>query len=287
MNSQPFKTILFGFAFSPSLKANVFEAMRLAHFFGARLVFVHVGKKNAEKEAQLNGLLNECDLKPNRIDINWKEGKAVNSLLEACKEYDVDLLLLGALKRENVLTFYLGSIARQLTRKATCSVMLLLYPSIKRIPCQHIVVNGFDSPQTHDTIVAAFKIGQSLNAPKVTIVEEISESRVAISVDDDHSLRKATLQKEKINREEKIRVQDIVKQIPETQKKGVQWNAQSIFGRRGYSIGHYAKIVRADLLVMNAQEEKSFLQRFFPKDLEHILTELPTNVIIINSSTHG
>jgi hypothetical protein len=34
---------------------------------------------------------------------------------------------------------------------------------------------------------------------------------------------------------------------------------------------------------MNAQEESSFLQRFFPKDLEHILAELPTDVLIVQS----
>ena len=38
---------------------------------------------------------------------------------------------------------------------------------------------------------------------------------------------------------------------------------------------------------MNAQEEQSFYHRFFPKDLEHILAELPTNVLIIHSQTHG
>ena len=41
--------------------------------------------------------------------------------------------------------------------------------------------------------------------------------------------------------------------------------------------------MRADLLVMNALEDTSFWQRFFPKDVEHILAELPTNVLIIQS----
>lgn len=287
MKVQPFKTLLFGFAFSPSLKANVYEAMRLAYFLNARLVFVHVGEKKKQKEALFQELLDNSDLKPKHVEVHWKTGNAVNTLLKACEEFKVDLLLLGALKRENVLKFYLGSIARQLTRKAKCSVMLLLYPSVERIPCQHIVVNGFDSPQTKDTIITAFKIAQSLKTPKLTIVEEISESRIAVAVNDDRSLRKATLRKEKINREEKIRVHDIVKEIPEEQKKAINWNAQSIFGRRGYSIGHYARVVRADLLIMNAQEEKSFLQRFFPKDLEHILMELPTNVLIVNTTKDG
>jgi hypothetical protein len=99
-------------------------------------------------------------------------------------------------------------------------------------------------------------------------------------------LRKATLRKEKINREEKNRVTDIVQKIPLAQKEGLSWETQSIFGRRGYSIGHYARVVRADLLVMNAQEETSFFSRFFPKDVEHILAELPTDVLIIQSQQY-
>ncbi|MBT6160132.1 universal stress protein [Flavobacteriaceae bacterium] len=287
MAFQPFKTVLFGFAFSPSLKANVYEAMRLAHFLNAQLIFVHVGEQTAEKEAQFEALLNECPVRPKTIKTYWKVGDPVTTLADACREYQVDLLLLGALKRENVFKYYLGSIARKLTRKAPCSVLLMLNPSIERHPCKHIVVNGFDSPQTQETVEAAFYMGQALQSEKITLVEEISESRVAVSVSDDRTLRKATLRKEKIDREEKIRVTDIVKKIPKPKKEGLKWETQSIFGRRGYSIGHYARVVRADLLVMNAQEEPRFYHRFFPKDLEHILAELPTDVLIIQSHQHA
>ena len=125
--------------------------------------------------------------------------------------------------------------------------------------------------------------GEVLDKVEKEYVEEIDESRVNVSVNDDKSLREATIKKEKINREEKMRVSDLVKKIPLAQKHSLKWDTQSIFGRRGYSIGHYARIVRADLLIMNAQEESTFINRFFPKDLEHILAELPTDVLIIQS----
>jgi hypothetical protein len=150
-----------------------------------------------------------------------------------------------------------------------------------------VVVNGFDSPQTQDTVEAAFHVANALTSEKITLVEEISESRVAIAVNDDRSLRKATLRKQKIDRQEKLRVTDIVKKIPSKITGGLKYETQSIFGRRGYSIGHYARVVRADLLVMNAQEEQRFYHRFFPRDLEHILAELPTDVLIIHSKNHG
>ena len=38
---------------------------------------------------------------------------------------------------------------------------------------------------------------------------------------------------------------------------------------------------------MNAKEDRSsLLSRIFPKDLEHILSELPTDVLIVQSSTY-
>lgn len=283
MAFRPFKKLLFGFAFSPSLRANVFEVTRLASFLNASLVFVHVGSKTPEKEEEFNSVLKECPIVPTDIKLLWREGRPINTLISVCVKMNIDLLLLGALKREKMLKFYLGSIARGLTRKASCSVLLMINPSIERIPCKHIVVNGFDSPQTKDTIEAAFEMGQALQSKKITLVEEVSESRVAVSVDDDRSLRKATLRKEKINREEKMRVVDIVKKIPAQKLEGLNWITQSVFGKRGYSIGHYARLARADLLVMNSQEKGSFLGRFFPRDLEHILAELPTDVLIIQS----
>ena len=286
MSFNPFKTLLFGFAFSPSLKANVFEVTRLASYFNASLLFVHVGEKTTEKERSFKELLNECPDKPRAIKVHWIQGEPVKILTKTCEDYKVDLLLIGALKRENVLKYYLGSIARKLTRKARCSVLLMLKPSVEREPCKHIVVNGLESPRTKETVEASFYVGQALTAHKITLVEEISEDRVAVSVSDDKSLRKSVLKKEKINQEEKMRVGDLVKNIPLSEEGGVKWETQSIFGKRGYSIGHYAKVVRADLLVMNAQEESSFLSRFFPRDLEHILAELPTDVLIIQSETN-
>ena len=283
MSFKPFKNLLFGFAFSPSLKANVYEVTRLASYFNANLIFVHVGEKTKEKEQSFKNLLNKSPLKPKNIKTHWAEGDPVKTLIKTCLDFNIDLLLLGALKREKLVTFYLGSIARKLTRKAPCSVLLMLNPSVKRNPCKHIVVNGFDSPQTKDTVEASFYFGNTIGAEKITLVEEIDESRVNVSVNDDRSLREATIKKEKINREEKMRVGDLVKKIPLAQKHSLKWDTQSIFGRRGYSIGHYARIVRADLLIMNAQEESTFINRFFPKDLEHILAELPTDVLIIQS----
>jgi len=283
-----FNKILIGFAFSPNLKANVFEAIRLADFFGAHLYFLHVGSKSATKKQALNDLLKESPIKLKKVSFIWQEGKPVETIIDQCKKNGVDLLLLGALQRENMVKFYMGSIARKLTRKAPCSVLLMIKPSVIRKPSQHVVVNAFESPQTKTTINSAFYFAQALGIPKLTLVEEIDRSKVAALAYDDRSLRKVTLRKEKLKRRELSRVREILHHIPGILKENIQVHLQNIFGTRGYSIGHYARVVRADLLIMNAAENrKSFLERIFPKDLEHILSELPTDVLIIQSKDNG
>ncbi|MBN09455.1 MAG: universal stress protein UspA [Flavobacteriaceae bacterium] len=282
MKKSRFKNILIGFAFSPNLKANVFEAIRLAASLEGSLYFLHVGDRTSFKEKTFNEILNESPISPKKIHTLWELGNPVEVIIKQCVKNNINLLLLGALQRENMVKFYLGSIARKITRNSPCSVLLLIKPSIDYIAAQHMVVNAFKSPYTENTITAAFEFAKALEILKITLVEEISRSKVAETAEDDKGLRLVTQRKKEIQQEEHSRVKEIIGRIPDNFKINKTITSQSIFGARGYSIGHYAKIVRADLLVINAENKRSsFWARVFPKDLEHILSELPTNVLII------
>jgi len=275
---QEFKKILIGIAFSPNLKANLFEAIRISNMFGAELVSVHVGDKTPKKEENLKAILEEAPQLTTPIKTIWQKGKPVEVVLNTCQQEKIDLLILGALQKENLYKYYVGSIARELTRKATCSVLLLIKRSVIRVPCKHIVVNGLKNEQTKETIATAFKVANHLECKRITIVEEISQSELDIKVSDDRTLRKANIAKERIKIRENSRVDKILQTIDH---KDITLKIQSIFGRRGYSIGHYAKVKRADLLVMNAPIKISILDRIFPHDIEYILSELPTDLLIV------
>lgn len=246
--------------------------------FGAELVGVHVGDKTAKKEEKLQRLLEEAPKLNTPINTIWQKGKPVDVILDICHKKDINLLILGALQKENLYKYYVGSIAREITRNAPCSVLLLIKPSVERVPCKHIVVNGLKDEKTKDTIKTAFKVGNDLDCKRITIVEEISQTELATKVSDDISLRKATIEKERVKRREDGRVEKILQEID---CKNTTLKIQSIFGRRGYSIGHYAKIKRADLLIMNAPIKTSLLDRIFPHDIEYILSELPTDLLIV------
>ncbi|APY10948.1 universal stress protein UspA [Seonamhaeicola sp. S2-3] len=281
MSLQPFKSIAIGAAFSPNLKANIYEAARLSLFFGAKLFLIHVGEKSEDKIKTLKVFLNPFKKDNLEYEVVFKPGNPVEAILTVNEEKNIDLLILGAVQRERFLKYYVGSIARKITRKAKCSVLLLIKPSVERVRCQHIVVNGLKDPKTEQTIKAAFYVAKKLQAEKITIVEEIKQEQVSVKVDDDKSLRKATIIKERIKMRENSRINEIIEDIPKKYTKDIAIKSQPIFGKQGYSIGHYAQISRADLLVMNAPSKMTFWDRLFPHDIEHILTELPTDVLIL------
>lgn len=281
MHKKEYNTIVVGVAFSPNLKANVFEALRMSVLFNASLIMVHVGEKSGEKEKILQKLVAAFPDTLPPYSVLWKAGHPVEVLLDACVSENADLIILGAIQREELLKYYVGSVARKLTRKCPCDVLLLIKPSVERIPCSHAVVNGLAHKKTEVAITRAFYVLNALGANRLTIVEEIPEDDVAVKVDDDRSLRKSTIVKERITLREKTRVGRILANIPPQTKANVQHNIQPIFGRRGYSIGHFARVKRADLLVMNAPQAHSVWDRIFPHDLEYILSDLPTDVLIV------
>ncbi len=275
---KKFDKLLIGIAFSPNLKSNIFEAVRLANMFDAELVGVHVGTKSDSKKTALKTLLSEANSLKKPFKAIWKEGNPVNVILETTISEKIDLLILGAIQKENLFKYYVGSIARKITRKAPCSVLLLIKPSIVRVACKHIVVNGLQEERTEETIKTAFQISNFLQCNKITIVEEVSQAELHVKVSDDKTLRKANIAKERLSTREDQRVKHILETI---NNKNITVKTQSIFGKRGYSIGHYAKVKRADLLIMNAPNKLGFFDRIFPHDIEYILSELPTDVLIV------
>ncbi len=268
-------------AFSPNLKANLFEAARLSIFFNSKLVLIHVGDQSDDKEKALKVILNTFKKDNLDYEVVFKPGDPVEVILSTCQFKKIDLLILGAVQRERFFKYYVGSIARKITRLAKCSVLLLIKPSVKRVPCKHIVVNGLKDPKTKNTITCAFYVAKMLDAEKVTIVEEIKQDAIAVKVEDDKSLRRANIIKERIKLRENSRIKEIVESIPKEYTENLLIKSQPIFGKQGYTIGHYAQVSRADLLVMNAPSKMTFWDRLFPHDIEHILTELPTDVLIL------
>lgn len=278
--SFPFETIAVAVAFSPKLEAIMHEARQLADNFQAKLLLIHIGTHTAEKEASLAAIC--TNLKMNReVRTIWGGGDTVSSLLETCKQHMVDLLILGARKRENVFRYYLGSVARGLSRRAKCSLLLLTEPKVTGTSFGKIVVDCVDHPKTPHALNTAFYFAEGVNALDLQAIREIDQSGLAMAMSDDSTSGERTLVQEQLRLDAEEKLQEFTAGRS-SEKLAVQTAVLS--GRPGFTIRKYAEECRADLLVIHSPDGRyRLMDRIFTHDLEHILEHLPCNMLIVHA----
>jgi nucleotide-binding universal stress UspA family protein len=277
----PFETIAMAVAFSPRLEELVAETSRLQSVFNARIVFIHVGKKTSEKQKQLTNLLNRYGFGDNNCRIYWEQGNVTDCITRVCKLEVVDLLIMGALRKENVLKYYMGSVSRELARKAKCSVLLLTDPSTLHTSTHKIVVNGHDHEKTIHTINTAIYFSQIASYEKIEVANEVDLPVLSMGMADDAAAGEIDRLQERLHKEETDRRVTIVTQLNECK---IPVSFVTLSGRSGHSLGQYAKNNQADLLVVNSPDHSlSIFDRIFTHDIEYLLSDLPCNLLIVHS----
>ena len=279
--AYPFETIAVAVSFSPRCLPVLAQAKYLSDVLKASLLLIHIGEKSSEKERQLDDLMSKLGMNDSHYRVIWMEGEPVETILKLCKLNMVDLLVLGALEKENVLKFYLGSIARNISRRAKCSVLLLTNPTEQPIRYKKIVVNGVENPKTVHTISTAFYFAKHVKAKDVTIVNEVNVPGLAMAIADDSTAPEAKEIKKHFNEEVEEHIQSIVKQCDTAD---INVMNKSVKGKPGYAISKYAKDRKADVLVINSPDTNlNLLDRIFTHDIEYILAHLPCNLLIVHS----
>jgi nucleotide-binding universal stress UspA family protein len=267
-------------AFSPRMEAMMAEASRLLRAYQAQLLLVHVGKETQEAKDQLQVLLTKSQIEPSQVKILWKEGDPAACILSACKEEQVDLLIAGALKKEQFMKYYLGTIAREILRKANCSVLMLIDPSENRKGFQQIVANAEDSAYVEDALAAACDIGLKENAQWLHIVREVKLLGLTMSALDDCTEEEHNQLRNSLMNTEIENVEKILTKIPHA---GLKVNIKLLSGKSGFELSQFAQRKQADLLVVGASPRKFwFFDRVFTHDLEYIFQDLPCNLLVIH-----
>ena len=96
------RTIGLAIAFSPTAERMLAEAVHLTHQFRARLVLIHVGDHGTQEDQLLQSLLEKSGISKESVTLRWEKGDAARAILKACEAEQVDLLLAGALKKEDL-----------------------------------------------------------------------------------------------------------------------------------------------------------------------------------------
>lgn len=273
-----FKVIGLAIAFSPTTAAMLAEAGRLAIQFNARLILIHVGKHGPQEDQKAEELILSGGIAREIIKIVWKQGDPVKEILAACQEENIELLIAGALKKENLVNHYLGTVARKIMHKARCSVLMITKPSLTGLPIKNIVVNGEDSPFIKEAIQAACEWGRVDHA-WIHIVRELKLLGLALAANEQCNAEEYDQSKQQMVQQEVDEVEEILKTIPHEKSK---INIKMISGKAGFELARFAERKEADLLVLGAPDRKfSFFTRMFPHDQEYIFNELPCNLLMI------
>lgn len=279
--TYPFDTIALAVAFSPRLEGLVAETKRLSEVHNARTIFIHVGKKTSEKQRQLSGVLTQHGFNDSNSLVVWEQGTPVDGILSVCKQEVVDLLILGALDKENILKYYMGSISREISRRAKCSVLLFINPSPTPKPLKKIVVNGHDHPKTMNTLRTALYFAEREKSDTITIVNEVDIPTLSMSMADDSPEPEGNQIREDFLAAENKRLEALVAQIP---NGPVKIHNQVISGRSGHTISKFAQEEQADLLVVNSPDHSlSIFDRIFTHDIEYMLEDMPCNMLIVHT----
>lgn len=280
------KKIGVAIAFSPRTESILAEAVRLKNMWNAELILVHVGTRGESETTRMNQLLLKVGLNDREdVKIVWEEGKPSKRILATCKKENVDLLIAGALKKENLVQYYLGTIARKIIRKADCSVLLLVNPSTTPQPFNNIVVDGDDRPYVEQSLRVACEIAIKDKSAWLHIVRDLKLYGLTMTAAEQCSEEEYEAMRHKLVQSEIEIVERILQHVPH---EGVKVNIKLVSGKSGFELMQFTQRKQADLLIVGAPERKfSFFDRVFTHDLEYIFADLPCNLLIIHPRKEG
>jgi nucleotide-binding universal stress UspA family protein len=275
-----FKKIGLAIAFSPRITALLVEAWRMKNLWNAELVLIHVGEHGEKEEKLLHQHFAVAGINAAEVQVFWEHGRPAERILATCKNEGVDLLIAGALKKEKLVQYYLGTVARHILRKADCSVLMLTTPQIEPVPFKNIVVNAEDSPYVEDAVAIACSIGMQDKATWLHIVREIKLYGLTMSAAEQCSEQEYEALKQSLVRDEIQNVEKILAAVPH---QGLKINIKMVSGKSGFELSKFSQRKHADLLVVGAPPRRfSFLDRVFTHDQEYLFADLPCNLLIVN-----
>lgn len=272
-----YQKIALAIAFSPRMEALIAETKKLVDIFHSELILIHVGEKTQDLDQKLSKVLEKRGL-PLNTKVLWKSGKPTRSILGTCEEGKVDLLVMGALKKEGFLTYYIGSVARKVIRKASCSVLTLIDPKESTTIFSKIVINGTQLSYTPFVLSQGLAFSKIVNASIVNILNEIKMYGLQMSAASEDSEKEASLVKRQLVKDEMQYVEDILEKI---ETGDLKINIKVTGGKWAIELAKFSERIEADLLIVGDENRLNFFDRIFPHDLEDLLSTLPCNLLIV------
>jgi len=274
-----FKKLGLALTFSPTGKALIYEVKRLAELFGAEIVFIHNGERTKETEAKLNTLISSIELNNIPFTIEWTKGDVADTIIQKSQENNVDLLISGALERENLFKQFFGSVARKIMQEARCSTLILTTPSNTPKGFKKFITSGEFSTQGESTILKTFEFAVRENAEEFILIKDIYAPALSLTIQEGSSSDDLETQRKRWIDEEEEKMKVFVKELG---IKGLNIKFKCLYGKEGWASSNYARLHKADIFAVSAPTKKiRLIDKFFPHEFGYAFEKLPSNLLII------
>lgn len=277
-----FQRICLAAAFSPRTEALLAEAARLSTGFKAHLTIVHVGHLEKGKVEFIGETLRKHGMQENQFEVIDEPGDPARVILEACKRKKTDLLIAGALQREELLNYYIGTVGRTVLRKAPCSVLVITDPKIEREGFRNIGALADDTPFIKETLSAACAIGMLSTYARLHVLRDLKMFGLTLASADQISETEYDQLQEQLIGDEISAAEQLLSGIPHDT---LSVNIKVMSGKAGFEVSKFAQRKELDLLVVGVPQRKfHFLDRIFKHDLEYLFADLPCNLLLVKPS---
>ncbi len=244
-------------AFSPTFASVLTDARRFAEHCGATLEVIHAGERTEEKEQKFQKVLG------GPTPIHWVQGETPAQAI-ATKSSDFDLLIAGALHREDGDKPFTSGVARELLRILPGD--LLLAPS-----------SDGDKPLHH--AVFALEPGTNDGAFIIEAAEKLGFSKITIAATETPFAAALAASRGETHQNVGAWCDDLV---DEARRHGLEADSWIVTSNTGYSLCDAIQGMNADLLVVRAATEGP--SKPLPMHMDWLSQVIPLRLLLVKGA---
>ena len=274
-----FHSIGIAITFSPSILSLLRQAELIRSHNNATLTIIHAGRENPADMQKLNTMIEKTIHPHATVEIIWQDDDPVDLIRSVCKKKNIDLLIFGALVREDIVTYFTGSVARDLMRNAPCSLLILTSSNNELHRFRKICASVDFSDSGERVLRQAYNFAQQLGGEELILVKELMLTGLAITINDSGSIHETEEMREQWKKNEETKLELMIKELHITE---IATSAICLYGKQGWEVTRFAREANCNLLVIGAPEKKlNLLDRIFQHDQEFIYRELPCSLFMV------
>ena len=273
---QPvFKKAVVAAAFSPRLTAVLNEAHRLLKMLGAWPIIVHVGEEKPTTRIRLEEAIDRSHFNDHPPICIVQDGAPADVLIDVANTYDADLIIAGALAKEGLFKYYLGSVARSIARYAPCSVLLFTEPQAKPRPIERVQCAIEYRKDSEKAAHVAANLATYLQSNTLYFTHSFASNELK---EEKQQHRNADIVRRVYQKEDK-KLNDFIKSIG---IEDIPYVTRCLYDQSLSTTLDFTRETNIDLFIIPGPTDRfSLWNRIFPQNLELALQHLPCDLLLI------